>query len=80
MKIFINDIFKIFNIERSQLNVTAVKSLIAAMISKGICYQEKQKLIFDEQVFMECWLIYSNCLKYFKYIINKYFHLTKPLA
>lgn len=65
MKIFINDIFKIFNIERSQLNVTAVKSLIAAMISKGICYQEKQKLIFDEQVFMECWLIYSNCLKYF---------------
>ena len=65
MKIFINDIFKIFNIERSQLNVIAVKSLIAAMISKGICYQEKQKLIFDEQIFIECWLIYSNCLKYF---------------
>ena len=62
---FINDIFKIFNIEHSQLNVTAVKSLIAAMVSRGICYQEKQKLIFDEQIFINFWSLYSECLKYF---------------
>ena len=62
---FINDIFKIFNIEHSQLNVTAVKSLIAAMVSRDICYQEKQKLIFDEQIFINCWSLYSECLKYF---------------
>lgn len=65
MKIFVNDIFKTFNIESSQLNVTTVKSLIAAMISKGVCFQEKQKLVFNEQLFIECWTVYSKCLTYF---------------
>ena len=65
MKIFINDIFKTFNIDSSQLNVTAVKSLIAAMISRNVCYKEKQKLVFDEQLFIFCWNIYYNCLQYF---------------
>ena len=50
MKIFVSDIFKVFNIEKTQLNVIAVKSLIAAMISKGVCIQEKQKLVFDEDI------------------------------
>lgn len=65
MKTYLNNIFKEFNIENSQLNVIAVKALIAAMISKNICFQEKQKLSFDEQIFNECWKVYSNCLYYF---------------
>lgn len=65
MKKFINDIFKTFDIERTQLNTIAVKSLIAAMISRGVCVQEKQKLLFNEQLFLECWIIYTNCLIYF---------------
>lgn len=65
MKIYIADIFRIFNIECTQLNTIAVKSLIAAMISKGLCTQEKQKLVFDEQLFIECWRVYFNCLTYF---------------
>lgn len=65
MNVFVNDIFKMFNIEHSQLNEIAVKSLIAAMISRNVCCKERQKLIFDEQLFSECWKIYSNCLIYF---------------
>lgn len=65
MIVFIADIFKVFNIERTQINIIAVKSLIAAMISRGVCVQEKQKLTFDEQLFLECWKIYSNCLTCF---------------
>ena len=65
MKIFVSDIFKVFNIEKTQLNVIVVKSLIAAMISKGVCIQEKQKLVFDEQLFIDCWNVYYNCLTYF---------------
>lgn len=65
MKLLINDIFQVFNIERTQLNITAVKSLISAMITKGICVQEKQKLIFDDQIFIDCWSLYINCLEFF---------------
>ena len=65
MNVFVNDIFKMFNIEHSQLNEIAVKSLIAAMTSKGVCVQEKQKLVFDEQLFIECWSVYSKFLTYF---------------
>ena len=65
MKIFVSDIFKAFNIEKTQLNVIAVKSLVAAMVSKDVCIQEKQKLVFDEQLFIDCWNVYYNCLTYF---------------
>ena len=84
MKIFVNDIFKLFNIEKTQLNVTAVKALIAAMSMKKMCIYEKQKIIFDENVFLYCWDLYQKSLNhfdpnynrktdfslYFKYIID----------
>lgn len=65
MRIFIKDIFKTFDIEKTQLNITAVKSLVAALTSRNLCYQEKQKLVFPESLFMECWMIYYCCLEYF---------------
>lgn len=65
MKMFLIDIFEKFNIESTQLNVIAVKSLIAAMISRNICYKEKQRLVFNSQLFMECWNVYCACLNYF---------------
>lgn len=65
MKCKMFDLFNVFNIERSQLNTIAVKSLIHAMISKKICILEKQEFIFDENTFIECWKIYSDCLYYF---------------
>lgn len=71
MKMFISDIFKTFNIERTQLNTIAVKGLIAAMISKGVCIQEKQKLVFNEQLFIECWSVYFECLTYFDFNYNR---------
>ena len=65
MKCFVNDIFSMFNIEKNQLNIIAVKSLIVAMISKNICYKEKQRLVFDDSIFLECWSDYCLCLNYF---------------
>lgn len=65
MKCFVNNIFSIFNIEKNQLNITIVKSIIAAMISKNICYKDKQKLVFDDFVFLECWNSYCLCLNHF---------------
>lgn len=65
MRLFINDIFRAFNIEYNQINIIVVKSLIAAMIDRNLCYKEKQRLIFDEKDFIDCWLIYLSCLNYF---------------
>lgn len=65
MNIFVNDIFSIFNIEKNQLNTIAVKALIAAMISKNVCRKEKQKIIFDDDIFLECWNDYLLCLNHF---------------
>lgn len=65
MQTYINDIFDIFDIKKTQLNIMAVKSLICAMIEKEMCYKNKQKLIFDENTFKYCWMVYQECLIFF---------------
>lgn len=93
MKTYVNDIFKMYEIEKTQLNVNAVKGLISAMINKGKCIYNKQQIVFDEKEFLEYWKIYSNSLVffdvnynrktdfslYFKYIIDCKEYLEKSI-
>lgn len=65
MEIYINDIFNIFNIEKTQLNINVVKSIIVAMISKKLCTENKQKIKFDSSIFILLWEIYLNSLEHF---------------
>lgn len=65
MKLFVNDIFQIYGIEKKQLNVNAVKGLISAMVDKNKCTYEKQQIVFDENFFFDCWQVYKDSLIFF---------------
>lgn len=65
IKVFVNDIPKIFNIDNSQLNMTAIKALLIALESEGMAHKDKQKVIFDENIFIKLWNIYESSLVYF---------------
>lgn len=65
IKVFVNDIPKIFNIENNQLNIIAIKALLAALESEGLAHQEQQKIFFDEDIFISVWNIYKSSLLFF---------------
>ena len=65
MILYVNDIFDVYNIEKTQLNINAVKGLVAALKSKDLCSYEKQKLNFNGEVFIYCWKIYLRFLDFF---------------
>lgn len=65
IKVFVNDIPKIFNIDNTQLNITAIKALLIALENEGLAYKEKQKIVLDEYVFIKLWNIYEASLVFF---------------
>ena len=71
MKLFVNDIFHIFNIKKNQLSVNAVKGLISAMVEKNKCVYDKQQIVFDEKFFLECWNVYMDSLDFFDLNYNR---------
>lgn len=65
IKLFVNDIPKVFNINNTQLNMIAIKALLIALENEGMAHKDKQKIIFDENIFIKLWDIYETSLVFF---------------
>lgn len=65
MELYLKDLYNVFNIEKNQININIVKAIVSAMKDNNLCYENKQKLIIDKDIFEYCWYMYENILLHF---------------
>lgn len=65
ISVYLNDIFSIFDIEKSKINILAIKSLVTSMHLNKLCSIEKQRITFDKFIFEEIWYFYCKCMVIF---------------
>ena len=49
MKLYVNDIFKKYNIQKSECNTNAIKAIISVLKEKELCTVDKQRIIIDDK-------------------------------
>lgn len=65
LNVFINDLFEKYQIEKNEVNIMAVKSLIRVLCKNNNANLCHQKLEIDEKIFSELWLIYVLSMREF---------------
>lgn len=71
INIKVNDIFEVFNLEKTQLNIASLKALFVAMKRFQLLDMEKQNIIFEENVFIYLWSVFLEFLYYFDLNYNR---------
>ena len=65
LTVFINDLFEKYQIEKNEINIMAVKSLLSILYKNNNATLYHQKIEIDEEIFSEIWLIYTLSMQNF---------------